>query len=94
MNVEFITSTKGKRQILFKGFVFNCYDRNKKVTPIKEYWRCCKANVKGIKCKAKLHTQDGIVVVVIGDHCRHSAETDVIEKKKLMNNIKKDCLEK
>ena len=92
MQVHFINSTRGHPQLLLNGQLFNNYGINKTVTPFRLYWRCIIAKLDGIKCEAKVHTENGIIVYANENYKNHTAEADVIKKKIIMNKMKEKAV--
>ena len=57
------------------------------MSPVRKYRTCIKYKECTVQCKTFIHTENDSIVYMDGNHGKHSAEADVVQKK---NNDEQD----
>lgn len=82
-----ILTKKGKEKYCHEGFLY-VFDRTSSCGT-KHFWRCDQRDVDGkARCKARVHTQDGLVVKMLNHHF-HDSSAAQVEVQSVKSSIKR-----
>lgn len=85
-----ITSKRGRRKFSDGGFLY-VFDKTSSCNS-KKFWRCDHTIEGQQRCKARIHTQDDVVIKKINEHC-HGSSAAHVEAAVIKTSIKRRCEE-